>query len=361
MNASSNPTPGSTDTFVFILAGGSGERFWPLSRHHLPKHLLKLFSDKTLLEETVRRLDGLVDPKQIFILTNEAQIEGIQAGVPGIHFENIIAEPAKRDTAPAATLANSIALSRNPNAVVVLLPADHIIHDHAAFRNTVSAAIEQAKKGSALITLGIKPAWASDGFGYLELGESLPAIGSTALFKVNRFVEKPNRQTAEEYLKSGNFRWNAGMFVWQASAFQAELEKHAPELAAFAKDFPKGDFGDYMRTHFPMLPKISLDYAIMEKASAVVAAEAGFDWDDVGAWTALPAHIPQDENQNTLKGLSLVMGGKNNIVFSTQRRVVVCGASDLVVVETTDAILVCHRDSVQKIKQVLPHLSPEEL
>lgn len=349
------------DVFVFILAGGSGERFWPLSRHHLPKHLLKLFSDRTLLEETVRRLDGLVDPKQIFILTNEAQIEGIEAGVHGFPRENIIAEPAKRDTAPAATLANSIAFVRNPSAVVVLLPADHIIHDRAAFQATLSAAIAQAKREAALITIGIKPSWPSDGFGYLELGKKLPDASSTAFFKVNRFVEKPNRQTAEGYLKSGNFRWNAGMFVWQAAVFQKELESHAPELAAFAREFPAGDFEAHLHTRFPTLPKISLDYAIMEKASHVAAAEAGFDWDDVGAWTALPAHIPQDENQNTLRGSTLVMEGKNNIVFSTQRRVVVCGASDLVVVETADAILVCHRDAVQKIKQVLPHLSPEEL
>jgi len=350
-----------SDTFVFILAGGSGERFWPLSRQHLPKHLLKLFSDRTLLEETVRRLDGLVDPQQIFILTNAAQIEGIRAGVPGFPQENIIAEPAKRDTAPAATLANSIALSRNPSAVVVLLPADHIIHDTAAFQTTVSSTIKQAKREAALLTIGIQPSCPSDGFGYLELGESLPQIGETAFYKVSRFVEKPNCATAEKYLQAGNFRWNAGMFVWQASIFQKELEAHAPELALFARQFPAGPYDDYLRTHFPTLRKISLDYAIMEKASRVIAAEAGFDWDDVGSWTALPAHIPQDPNQNTLRGSALVLDGKNNIIFATKRRVVVCGASDLVVVETDDAILVCHRDAVQRIKQIMPHLTLEEI
>lgn len=345
---------------IFILAGGSGERFWPLSRTHTPKHLLRLFSNRTLLEETVARLEGLTPPSRITVLTNRAQESAIRQLLSPVGI-SVVAEPAKRDTAPAATLAHALARSRQPDAICCLLPADHIIHQAAAFRQTLSDAAAVAASEDAILTIGIPPNSASDAFGYLELGSERPSgQGGTRFNEVLRFVEKPDRATALTYVESGRFQWNAGMFLWRVAWFQQELERLQPELATFARNFPSAHFSTYLDQVFPALPKISVDYAVMEKTQRVIAARAAFDWDDVGSWTALPAHLPRDPKGNTLRGKTALVDSSGNIVFSTGRRIALCGVTDLVVVETPDAVLVCHRDHVQQIKKILPLLDETE-
>ena len=194
-------------------------------------------------------------------------------------------------------------------------------------------------------------------FGYLEAGATLPqSQADCPFFQANRFVEKPDAPRAAEYLASGRFFWNAGIFLWRIGTFVREAEKHQPELARFIEGFPKDDPAGYIAEKFPALPKISVDYAIMEKAERVIVAEARFDWDDVGSWTALPAHLPLDENGNTLQGTVALHGSANNIVISRGRTVALCGVSDLIVVETADAILVCHRDAAEQVKALQPHL-----
>lgn len=348
------------NAYVCIMAGGSGERFWPMSRQRTPKHLLKLFSDQTLLEETVRRLEGVVPRTNIFVLTNEVQLESTRAALSFLAPEQIVAEPAKRDTAPAAALATGLVRARNPDAVMALLPADHLIKDTACYRTQMAAALALAAKGDALMTFAIKPTYASPGFGYLEMGEELGGGENVVVRRVIRFVEKPDIATAEKYLAGGNHAWNAGMFLWRVRAFQKEAEHHAPELAKFVREFPAGDPTAYLASRFPTLPKISVDYAIMEKAAEVRTIVAEYDWDDVGMWTSLPPHLETDAATNSVRGNVLTVDAQNNIAFSNGRVIALVGVKDLVVVETADAILVCHRDAVQDIKKLMP-LLPKEL
>ncbi len=343
--------------YVCIMAGGSGERFWPLSRQATPKHLLKLFSDRTLVEETVLRLEGVVPLNNIFVLTNEAQLAGTKAALPFLPSGQIIAEPAKRDTAPAAALATGLVRARDPKGVLALLPADALIKDTVTFARQLSGALARASVDDTLFTFAIKPTYPSTGFGYLEMTDTQ----ADGFRRVARFVEKPDQATAEAYLAGGNHGWNAGMFMWRVSAFMAEAEKHEPELAQFVRNFPTGDPTEYLAQHFANLPKISVDYAIIEKASAVATQLAEFDWDDVGTWTALPTHLPKDGSGNTIKGSVVVQDASNNIAISGGRVIALCGVKDLVVVETPDAVLVCHRDAVQNIKQLMPQLPPTAL
>lgn len=346
--------------YVFILAGGSGERFWPLSRVQKPKHLLKLLTDKTLLEETFLRFQGLVPAERIFILTNAAQIEECRRALPSHPPEQFLAEPAKRDTAPAAALATALARSRDADAVCGLFPADASIGDPALFQKNLADAVEAASNEAALVTMGVPPSHAATGFGYLEVAPAADAtMGShgSAVRKVLRFVEKPDAPTAEHYTKSGNFLWNAGIFVWTTATFLHECERNAPELARFIQNFPGGDCAAYLGEHFPALPKTSVDYAIMEKARCVRCVPAEFSWDDVGTWTALPAHLGSDARGNTSRGPTAFVDSENNIVLSGGRTIALCGVRDLVIVETGDAVLVCHKDAVQNVKLLQPQLS----
>ncbi|HYP18317.1 MAG TPA: sugar phosphate nucleotidyltransferase [Opitutus sp.] len=343
------------------MAGGSGERFWPMSRQRTPKHLLKLFAERTLLEDTVRRLEGVVPRGNIFVLTNEVQLAATRAALPFLAPEQIVAEPAKRDTAPAAALATGLVRARNPDAVMALLPADALIKNHARLGQQLAAALARAAEGDAFVTFAIKPTYPSPGFGYLEMGAELARSPEAGLIRrVTRFVEKPDLATAERYVASGNHAWNAGMFFWRVGAFLAETEKHAPELAAFVKAFPAGDPTAYLAEKFPQLPKISVDYAVMEKAAAVETVLAEYDWDDVGMWTSLPPHLPADESGNAIRGMVLGVNAQKNIAISNGRVVALVGVKDLVVVETPDAVLVCHRDAVQDIKKLMPML-PKDL
>lgn len=347
--------------FVFIMAGGSGERFWPMSRIATPKHLLRLLSERTLLEEAVNRALAVVPAERVFVLTNHQQLDACIEAVPSLPKEQFIAEPAKRDTAPAAAFATAIARARRVDAVVALLPADAMIHDSATYQRQLSDAALNASASNALFTFSIPPTFAATGYGYLKLdGVVDSAKGSSTIFRVERFVEKPDPDTAEEYVASGQYGWNAGMFIWRAEAFLAECDRLSPPLGTFIHEFPSGDFSGYVAEKFEHLPKISVDFAIMEQAQSVMAVKAEFDWDDVGTWTALPTHLGRDDSENTLKGGHSVIDSHNNIVIANSRHVALCGVSDLVVVETADAVLVCHRNSVQRIKNLHAHL-PEEL
>jgi mannose-1-phosphate guanylyltransferase len=343
----------NSKAYVCIMAGGSGERFWPMSRKATPKHLLKLFSDRTLVEEAVRRLDGVVPLANVFVLTNHAQLEATRAALPFLPSAQIVAEPAKRDTAAAAALATAWVRARDPEAVMALLPADSLITNQTVYARQLHTALARAAGTNALLTFAIKPSYPATGFGYLEMADDL----GDGFRRVSRFVEKPDEATAQAYIAGGNHAWNAGMFVWKVSSFLAEAEKHTPMLAQFIRDFPRSGADRFLIEKFPTLePKVSVDYAIMEKAAAVETLVAEFDWDDVGAWTALPTHMPQDAAGNTSRGAVLKVDAADNIAVSNGRLIALCGVQDLVVVETPDAVLVCHRDAVQQIKQLMPDL-----
>jgi mannose-1-phosphate guanylyltransferase len=349
----------SNSFYALVLAGGSGERFWPLSRRTTPKQFLRLFSDRSLLEETVGRLDGLIPAENILILTNQEQEAAIRKALPDHPEHNIFAEPVKRDTAPAIALGVGIIASRNPSATMAVLPADHRISNVEAFQSDLKSAAQTAELGGELITIGITPSWACPGFGYIERGK--PLLNSE-FFEVIRFREKPNPDLAEAFVRSGNFYWNAGMFIWSVHSILTELNRHAPDLAEFVSAIRNSpDRAKVLRERFPSLQKTSIDYAILEKASRVLVKPAHFDWDDVGSWTAVAKYLEQLPGSNAANGPVTIQESSNNIVFTNSgTHVALLGVHDIVVVQTADAILVCHRHEVEKIKGLIPFI-PETL
>jgi mannose-1-phosphate guanylyltransferase len=353
----------SNPIYALILAGGSGERFWPLSRRNRPKQLLRLVSERTLLEETVARLAGFVPTERILILTNIEQEKGVRDLLEGFPKQNIIAEPAKRDTAAAVALGAGWVAARDHSATMLAFPADHVIADRAAFQETMKTAAAAAEETGALVTIGIKPTWACPGFGYIEQGEPvrLRSDGKIAVHRVVRFREKPNVDLAESFLRKGNFRWNAGMFVWSVPTVLSEFNRHAPELADFISQVrsPK-DLDKILHERFAKLPRISFDYAIMEKAEHVLVVEASFDWDDVGTWQAVARYFKKDEHGNAANGALTALDSSDNIIFNDgETTIALLGVHNLIVVRTGDAILICHRHQAEKIKNLVGTLPPE--
>ncbi len=349
--------------YALILAGGSGERFWPLSRRNRPKQLLRLVSDRTLLEETIARLDGLVPPERILILTNVEQEKSVRDLLKRFPKENIVAEPVKRDTAAAVALGAGWIAARDHAATMLVLPADHVIADREAFQETMKTAAAAAQETGALVTIGIKPTWACPGFGYIEQGDvvRLRSGGKIAVHRVVRFREKPNVDLAESFLRKGNFRWNAGMFVWAVPTVLSEFNRHAPELADFISQVrsPK-NLDKLLRDRFSSLPRISFDYAIMEKADRVLVVEASFDWDDVGSWQAVARYFKKDAHGNAANLALTALDSSDNIIFNDgDTAIALLGVRNLIVVRTADAILICHRHEAERIKNLVAKLPPE--
>ncbi|MCX6854503.1 MAG: sugar phosphate nucleotidyltransferase [Verrucomicrobia bacterium] len=350
--------------YALILAGGSGQRFWPISRDSLPKQLLKLFGDKTLLEMTVDRLDGLVPTENIVILTNKQQEAAVRKLLPQLPKENIIAEPEKRDTAPAIALGVGWVVARDPTATMMVLPADHLIKDQKEFHRVLNNAAKAAEVGSSLVTIGIKPTWACPSYGYVERGRraSLPGVDDQAVYEVERFREKPNPDLAEHFINQGTFTWNAGMFIWTIPAIFSELSRHCPALADFVSELRNSkDFSATVSKQFGKLPKLSIDYALMERASRVLNIEATFDWDDVGNWTSVGRYLTNDEHGNQHNCAFSQLDSSSNLVFSqTGQHIALLGVQDLIIVSAKDALLITSRSHAESIKKLADQL-PKEL
>ncbi|MBP6602133.1 MAG: mannose-1-phosphate guanylyltransferase [Verrucomicrobiales bacterium] len=351
----------SSNLFALILAGGSGTRFWPLSRNARPKQLLSLFDDETLIEKAINRLEGLVPVDQILVLTNEAQLDAVRAVLPQLPPENIVAEPARRDTAPAIALAAGWIAARNPNATMIALPADQLVVKEEEFRQVLREAAIAAEKENAIVTLGIKPDWACPSYGYIERGE--PIHEGSRVHAVTRFREKPSVEVAEEYLQSGTFSWNAGIFLWTIPTLMKELTLHCPALAEFIIALrDSGDFEATVSEKFPTLERTSIDFALMEHADRILNIEAEVGWDDVGGWPSVAKYLDQDAYGNASRGSVLPVESNNNIIFSKpgSPKVTLLGVDGLIVVQTEDAILVARRDAADQIKKLVD-LLPDEL
>jgi mannose-1-phosphate guanylyltransferase len=357
-------TLATNSRYALILAGGSGQRFWPISRDALPKQLLKLFGDKTLLEMTVERMDGLVPKENILILTNKQQEAGVRALLPQLPEGNIIAEPEKRDTAPAIALAVGWVVARDPAATMMVLPADHLIQNRAEFQRVLTVAMQAAEAGNALVTVGIKPTWPCPSYGYVERGRraALPGVDDGGVYEVVRFREKPNPELAEHFINQGTFTWNAGMFIWTIPAIFSELSRHCPALADFVSELRSSkDFNATVTRQFGKLPKLSIDYALMEKASRVLNIESTFDWDDVGNWTSVGRYLNHDSDGNQFNCAFSQQDAANNIIFSqTGQHIALIGVQDLIVVAAKDGLLVTDRARAETIKKLVDGL-PQEL
>lgn len=354
-----------SNSYAMILAGGSGTRFWPLSRNSKPKQLLNLFGTETLLDQTLSRLDGLVPPENVLILTNSLQEKAVRELASSLPPENIFAEPAKRDTGPAVALGIGLVAARDPEATMMVLPADQLIQDTAAYHSVMNDALAAAAAGEGLVTVGIKPTWACPSYGYVERGGPAQLDGlalNNQPHEVVRFREKPDPAQAEEYLASGNFTWNAGMFIWSVPTVLKELNTHAPELGSFVAEVrDSSDVAGTVAARFPELTPISIDYALMEKASRVLNIEATFDWDDVGSWISVAKYLETVAGGNQTNKPISVIDSNNNIVFSDQdHRIALLGVKDLIVVQTGDAILVANRHNADDIKKLMKEL-PEDL
>lgn len=340
------------------MAGGRGERFWPKSRLSRPKHLLSIVGEQSMLAQTVQRLQGLVPQENIFIITNKEQQVAVQETCPDLSKDQIIAEPIGRDTASAVGLAKSIVKQKDPQGVFAILPADHVVHDVENFKKCLNSTFDIASETASLVTLGIQPTGPSTAYGYIKKGDQVDTY-----YKVDQFVEKPNLETAQSYVDSGNYFWNAGMFTWTVPALEKALNTHCPELAEGLTQLEKRlEAGETLEAVlaelYATLPKISVDYALMEKADNVVTVPSTFDWDDVGEWPAIARHHESDENGNVTRGEGLIEDGSGNIVISEDGHLTaLIGVNDLIVVQAEGATLVCHKDRAQDIKKLVKQVS----
>lgn len=349
-----------SNRYVVIMAGGRGERFWPQSRLRRPKHLQPIVGSTSMLAQTVDRLSGLVPPSNIFVITNREQREAVVEECPTLLPEQIVGEPVGRDTAAAVVLATMLIKERDPEGVFAILPADHVVHNARGFCKVLKSAFGVAEKEPVLITIGIKPTEAATGYGYIECGPvRFETKDGRPVFHVERFVEKPDKSTAQKYVDSGNYFWNAGMFVWSVpaieQAFKAHAQAHHDVLSKMYTKLNEGErLGPILDRHYPGIEKISIDYAIMEKAKDVVVIESEFDWDDVGEWPAVARHSDPDEFGNVIRGDVVLDGAKGNIVVSpTGHLTALLGVDDLIVVQTADATLICPKDQAQSIKKLV--------
>ena len=358
---------GMADRYVVIMAGGRGERFWPESRLACPKQLLPIVGDQAMLAQTIDRLDGLVPAKDVFVITNVEQRAAVLEVCPELDPAKVIGEPVGRDTAAAVGLATILVARENPNASFAMLPADAVIHNAEGLRSTLETAFAAAEANPVLATVGITAAFPATGYGYIQQADALGEFAGRAVFNVKRFVEKPDLATAQSYLDSGDYFWNAGMFVWSVASITAELAKNTPSLWSALQAIDSGlaagtAIDPLLEAHYPSLEKISVDYAIIEKAENVVMVESGFDWDDVGEWPAVERHYPADESGNVVRGSTHIQDSSNNIVFSRDddHLIALLGVQDLIVVKTDDATLVCHKDKAQEIKALVQAIGAKE-
>ena len=346
--------------YVVIMAGGRGERFWPESRLARPKQLLPIVGDRAMLTQTVERLSGLVQAEDIFVITNAEQREAVLEVCPALDPAKVVGEPMGRDTAAAVGLAAILVRREDPEATFAMLPADAVIDNNEGLRATLETAFQAAEADSVLATLGITASFPATGYGYIQRADKRGTYAERDVFDVKRFVEKPDRARAEGYLAEGGYFWNAGMFIWSVRTIVAELEKSTPSLwqalQAIDGGLKEGTLLDsLLAEHYPKLEKISVDYAIIEKADNVVMVEAGFDWDDVGEWPAVARHYPADDQGNVVRGQAELADAKNKIVYSRDEEhlVALLGVDDLIVVRTPDATLVCHKDKAQDLKDLV--------
>lgn len=359
---------------AIIMAGGSGERFWPLSRKKVPKQLLPLGkNENSILEDSINRSSTLIDKNNIFIITNELLVDTMRNSLKMLPPENIIPEPAKRNTAPCLALASAYIAARYKDIPenkisIAVLTADQNIYPLDKFTYSLDKTMEYAEKNSCIVTIGIPPSRPETGYGYIETNEPFEELNNEISFKkVLQFREKPNAEQAKDFIKTGKFTWNSGMFFWRQDVFHSEMKKHSPEIGNKIDELKEilidkthivsNKLANEVKEIFTNFPSISIDYALMEKAQNIVVGKAVFQWDDIGSWDSLDRTKTKDEKGNISDGNTSLIDVNNSIFINKckNKKVIVAGLSlnDIVVVATDDAILVCPKDKVQNVKKTV--------
>ena len=358
--------------YPVILAGGSGTRFWPRSRRKLAKQVLALDGKQTMIQKTMERLQPLCSEKDFWVITNEFVSPEIQRQLPQVPERQIVIEPEPRNTAPAIGLAAFLLERLSPDAIIGMFPADHVIGDEKKFRKVLQRAVELAAKEDHIVVMGVQPARAETGYGYIETGDKI----ESELFHVKRFTEKPNQQRAEEFLNAGNYYWNSGIFVWSARTLTRALREHLSETAPFLDEIAAAwntkDFGKKFAQLYPKCENISIDYAVLEPRSAkgehssnLFCLRADFGWNDLGSWAALYEHHAvhyKDEAKNVIEGKdAYAANATGNYIYAPDKFVAAVGVHNLVVVETDDAILVTTREHSQDVGKIVKYLNDKKL
>jgi len=344
------------------MAGGIGSRFWPHSRKKKPKQVLKIFGDKTLLQETVTRIEPLIAPSEILIVTTEELIGHIQKQLPDFGEDNFLVEPIGRNTAPCIGLAAQKLIKSDPDGIMVVLPADHLISDAGRFITCLEQAIETAKMDDSLVTIGITPTQPETGYGYIQYDpeDKKP----TGAYAVKTFAEKPTLDTAQRFLASGDFLWNSGIFIWSIRRILSEIERSLPELYAGLMQIEalEGEGAETQFQHiYSGLRSISIDYGVMERAENVAVVKGDFNWSDIGNWAEVYRLSSKDADGNVNLDGHILIDTSNCLVDSQDRLIATVGVKDLIIINTKDAILICHRDSAQDVKRVVEHMERNQM
>jgi len=343
--------------YAVIMAGGVGSRFWPRSRERNPKQLLKIIGENSMIVDTVNRLDGMVEKKNIFVVTNRLQREEIVKQLPELPQENIIEEPFGRNTAPCVGLAALFVERVEKDGVMIVLPADHLIKEKDIFQRTISKGAEFAYEKKRLVTIGIPPTRPETGYGYIQIDDSSV---KEDIYKVFTFAEKPNLTTAVSFLESGDFLWNSGMFIWRADTILTEMQMFMPELykdlMTLKPYLGTDEFASKLHLMYGRIRGISIDYGIMEKSHKVYLIKGEFSWSDVGSWEEVYQLTEKDDAGNAVTGNVYLENTKDSYIYSPDKFTAVIGAENMIVINTPDALLVCKRDMSQDVKKVVDHL-----
>ncbi len=359
---SADTAPALERLWVAILAGGSGTRLWPLSRIARPKQLLQLTGQRSMVQDTLDRVAPLVPPDRVLVLTEQSHAAAVREQLPTVPEANVLIEPARRGTAGALALAALFVRERAPDAVIACLSSDHVIPNGAEFRRVLSVAVAAAAVGPHLLTLGIQPTYPATQFGYIEVADTLFEVDGYPVYRVARFVEKPERPVAEAYLTDGRHLWNSGIFIWRVDTILGQFRELMPHLYATLE--PLGPLlgttasADALAVAYPTIEVQTIDYGILERAPDVAVVPARFAWSDVGSWAELYDVLPHDGGGNVLRGQHLALDTRGLLVHSETpgRTIVALGIEDLVVVDTPDVLLICPRARTQEVKRLVEWL-----
>lgn len=351
--------------YAVILAGGGGTRLWPRSRKAHPKQFLDLTGSGAMLQEAYARIAPIIPAARVLVVTNTSYVNLVCEQIPALPPANVIGEPAGRGTAPAIGLAAALLRQRDPQAIMIVLTADHLIARKETFRRVLLAAAQTADAPGRLVTLGITPGYPETGYGYIERGPELATFGGFSAYRVARFTEKPARETAERFVESGRFSWNSGMFIWRVQSILAEIARQMPALSeqldqiALACATPA--FDETLARVWPHIRSETIDFGVMEGAADAAVLPVDIGWNDVGSWAALADELPADEQGNVTQGPHILLDTHDSFVFSEQRLIACIGLQGMVVVDTADALLICPRDRAQEVKRITDELKARGL